>query len=143
MFENEKKDENLKLEEFLCDSIKLNIEERKLMSFMIYSSNISIYYYRKYIKISDIIPKLGGLLQMLFFILKIVYNSFDKITIDRKLTKKLFYLENTTNIKVNNSTFNSKTTSSSRVLTKSNIINYNFNTLDRRYLFRCRWLNNF
>lgn len=74
----------LKLVELQTDTQEIDKAKNQFMRLNIYSSNISDHYYRKYVKIYDILANLGGfmkLLMMLFGWINRPFASIDKIGI--------------------------------------------------------------
>jgi len=65
-----------KLVENLSDWINFNEKDRKLAMMNILSSNISQHHYRKYIKISEILASVGGLIKVLIFIFTFIHKPF-------------------------------------------------------------------
>lgn len=86
---NYKSDLFYKLTELQTDSLKINIKDKSLFEMNFYSSNLSINYYRKYIKIYDILAYLGGITKILNLIFHYLNNSFAKIKMVRFLIKNL------------------------------------------------------
>jgi hypothetical protein len=81
------------LEAFKCDTMDLDMEKKELLSFIIYSSNKSLVYTRKYIKIPDIIAAVGGIMQVFYVFFKIVNGRFANIAKYEKIIKRIFYCE--------------------------------------------------
>jgi len=81
------------LKELQTDFMKENENDKKLFEINFYSSNMSKFYYRKYIKVFDIISYLGGITKFLTIIFTYLNQNFCNI----KLLS--FFIDNFPNFK--------------------------------------------
>jgi hypothetical protein len=112
-----------------CDTMDLNMEAKELLSFIMYSSNLSVIYNRKYIKVPDIIGAVGGLMKVFYLFFKLVNKQFDNISYYEKVISKIYYCEDNELLKINEysktnyhnkSTINNINSSLNKSLTKFN-----------------------
>jgi hypothetical protein len=80
----------LKVYELQSDTLLYSESLRQLAEFNFYSSNMSTVSIRKYIKISEIIASVGGILKILNIIFSIINVPFSKINRNLKIIEKLF-----------------------------------------------------
>jgi hypothetical protein len=68
-----------KIEEIDTDIINLDNKNKRLASFVFYANNKSDYYYRTYIKISEILASVGGLIKILFLFFSFIIRPFYRL----------------------------------------------------------------
>jgi len=81
IFESTNKVSFLKMIEDFTDISMISNELEQLIVFEIYSSNNSLIYFRRYVKVSDILASMGGMLKVfsvVFFYLNIVFSKVQK-----------------------------------------------------------------
>jgi len=64
IFKNKQSNNYFQLVNILTDSSDLDSNTKQLMSFILYSGNNTTIYYRNYIKITEIIAAVGGVMQV-------------------------------------------------------------------------------
>jgi len=87
----------LKISELQTEVLDFDENIKEMMQMNIYSSNKSESYFRKYIKITDILASLGGLIKvtiMIFSFLNIPYREYEKFSL---IYQKIFSDENVLN----------------------------------------------
>jgi hypothetical protein len=72
------------------------------LSYIIYAANTSNIYHRKYIKISDILASVGGLMQIFYLLFSLINIPFSEISKYEKIIDKIFYFEDTDLSLINN-----------------------------------------
>jgi len=95
----------LKISELQTEVLDLDENTKEMMQMNIYSSNKSDTYFRKYIKITDILASLGGLIKVtLIFIsfLNIPFKQFEKFSL---IYQKIFSDEDDFNLNKNENTY--------------------------------------
>jgi hypothetical protein len=83
----------MQMGETSTDLIKYSPIDKMLMKFSILSSNTSTFYYRKYVKLVDLIANLGGVLKVLTFTFAIFEYYFANVEFDEILINKAFKLD--------------------------------------------------
>jgi hypothetical protein len=79
-----------KLDEFSIDTTNYDPSTRQLMSCFIYASNKSNLFYRKYIKISEIVASLGGLIKVFPLIFSVLNLTFSRINRYNMMIEEIF-----------------------------------------------------
>ena len=87
--ENNEETKISKMVELQTDLLKIDEKTKEMAQMNIYSSNRSEMYYRKYIKISDILASLGGLIKVFMTVFTIMIKPFNFLKKFKSLFKHL------------------------------------------------------
>jgi hypothetical protein len=91
-----------------CDTTDIDMNKKSLISFDIYSANKSNVYNRKYIKVSDILASVGGLMQVFYIMFLVINKAFSEISKYEKIISQIFYFENNELSIIRNDSMSSK-----------------------------------
>jgi len=134
IFSSEEKLNFLKLIEEQTDILPIVNRNSQIMSFEIYSSNISETYNRRYIKIPEIIASLGGIIKLLSILFIYLNKYFCEVDKNISIINEIFVLnkisnkqENKINIKKNIFQFESKVSNNLAQEIKKENYTTNFN----------------